>query len=97
MRDYRAAPMQLGDRAQVDGERQMYLLSFTKAETRRADEDTRGRKVDGSAEATLSIRQQNVDRRACSVAGMQSSFHSNAPVFPGTFRLAGGDVAGATL
>jgi hypothetical protein len=75
VRHHSRATMQLGHGAEIDGKRQVNLLTFAQAETSGTDEDAGGAQVDSPAQAPLSIGQQNVHGRPRSMSGVQSSFH----------------------
>src|SRR5712671_1401582 len=72
------AAMYLGDRAQVDGEGELHLLSLAQAERSGADEHTVGAQIDRAAEAALARRHHDVYRGARPMACVQTSFHELA-------------------
>jgi hypothetical protein len=65
-----AAPMQLGHCAEIDRESQMDLLTLAQSQACGTNEDAGRTEIDGFAEATLSIGQQDVNGRACAMSGM---------------------------
>jgi hypothetical protein len=67
VRDHRSTAVQFGDRAQIDRKRETDLLAFAQPQARSADEDAGGAQIDRPAQATLTIRQKNVDSRACAM------------------------------
>jgi hypothetical protein len=75
VRHHSRATMQLGHGAEIDGKCQVHLLTLAQAETGGTDEDAGGTEIDGPAQASFAIGQQNVHGRPRSMSGVESSFH----------------------
>jgi hypothetical protein len=81
MRDDRFAAMYLGDRTEIDGERQIDLLALAQAEIAGLNVNTRRTQVDCTAQFFAPTGHRDVNRGACPMASMQTTFQ--------TERLAG--------
>ncbi len=67
--------MELGDRAEIDGEGELDLLAFAQAEVARLDEHAGGAQVHGSTELSAAARDRDVDGCSCPVPRVQAAFH----------------------
>jgi hypothetical protein len=67
--------MQLRDRPEIDGERQLDLLSLPQSEIARFDEHTRRTQVDRATQFATSTRNGDVDTGAGAMPRMQATFH----------------------
>src|SRR5580704_8506424 len=68
--------MDLGDESQVDGERELHMLSLAQTEILRLDEHAVGAQILGLADPALTPRHHHIDRGTCAVAGVQTTLHS---------------------
>src|SRR5579883_2992499 len=75
MRHHRRAPMELGDRAEIDGEGQNDRLALAQPEIRSLDEDARGAQVHRFAELAAAARNRDVDGSPGTVPRVQATFH----------------------
>jgi hypothetical protein len=75
----RRAPMQLGDRSQIDRESQHHLLPFAQSEIGRFNEYPGGAQIDCFAELPTATRNGDIDNGSCTVPRVQAAFHFNQP------------------
>ena len=80
MRDDRSSPVDFRDQAQIDCEREVNLLSLTQAEILGLDEYAVCTQIFSFANPAFSSRHDDVNRRSCSVAGVQATLHSYQPL-----------------
>jgi hypothetical protein len=75
VRDNGSASMQLGHRAQIDGEGQLDLLTLPQSEIRGFDEDAGGAQVHGAAQLAAATWNIDVDGGPSPMPGMETAFH----------------------
>jgi hypothetical protein len=67
--------MELGDCAEIDGERQLNLLPLAQPEVRSLDENASRAQVHGATQLAAATRNVDVDGGTSPMPGMKTAFH----------------------